>query len=59
SAPFSNLGIRETSLFHQEFYFRSSKDSSVSGFHRGRVSTEMIRSLLAEDSNDAIRLRGR
>ncbi|CAG0897858.1 unnamed protein product, partial [Cyprideis torosa] len=30
SAPFSNLGTRETSLFHQEFYFQSSKDSSVS-----------------------------
>ncbi|CAG0892631.1 unnamed protein product [Cyprideis torosa] len=60
SAPFSNLGTRETSLFHQEFYCRSSKDSSVSSFHReGRVSTGMIRSLLAKDSNDAIRLRGR
>ncbi|CAG0894924.1 unnamed protein product [Cyprideis torosa] len=30
SAPSASLGIRETSLFHQEFYFRSFKDSSVS-----------------------------
>ncbi|CAG0907590.1 unnamed protein product, partial [Cyprideis torosa] len=38
---------------------RSSACYYCENFHRGRVSTEMIRSLLAKDSNDAIRLTGR